>query len=449
MAFGKDFQNQLRKDIIVEPGKVTEVSIIAPKKASMLVKGKVLDEEGVPLANVKVRVRGQSNMTVQGRISHAHSDTSSDGEGNFTFAVYETGRYDLTIYVDGFEPANVNGVIVGDESVKPEFVVRLKRADRTVDGKGSVEVQVLSADGKPMPQVWVVPVRKDEENPFGWDWQIEKAQFTDRQGKVRFIGLQAGSYFFAGIATQPDLPIIASSPTVAVAKGQETKVSFSFPKTGRIIGKLVDERGNPIAGEAVGIWTREVFPEDEWRGFYPFQESTVTRSDGSFVFEFVPEGVYTFSTSFGFPRGMVTTGQSISVRGGKTVKATVKVYSSVPVATIEGEVIDSNGNPVPNAVVFVNSEPMRMVVTDEKGQFVFSNLPTLRYGTVATYSVTAQKQGFAPRTETVKVGEGKKVEVRLMLENGGVVEGQLLDEKGEPVGGMPVYIVPKELACAG
>jgi hypothetical protein len=59
------------------------------------------------------------------------------------------------------------------------------------------------------------------------------------------------------------------------------------------------------------------------------------------------------------------------------------------------------------------------------------------------------KPGFASRSETVKIEGGKSPEVGLMLEPGALIEGQLVSEKGEPAGGMPVYAVPEELACAG
>jgi hypothetical protein len=92
---------------------------------------------------------------------------------------------------------------------------------------------------------------------------------------------------------------------------------------------------------------------------------------------------------------------------------------------------------------------MLRAVTDENGRFSFSEIPAFRYNRPATYSVTVMKPGFASRSETVKIEGGKSPEVRLMLEPGALIEGQLVNEKGEPVGGMPVYAVPEELACAG
>jgi ketol-acid reductoisomerase len=50
----------LRKGIVVEAGKTTEVVIVAPKEPTKTVSGQILDEEGKPLANVMVRVRGEA-----------------------------------------------------------------------------------------------------------------------------------------------------------------------------------------------------------------------------------------------------------------------------------------------------------------------------------------------------------------------------------------------------
>jgi protocatechuate 3,4-dioxygenase beta subunit len=434
----------LRKGILVEAGKTTEVVIVAPKEPTKTVSGQVLDEEGKPLANVMVRVRGRANASVSGFVPHAYADTPTDNEGRINFAVQEPGHYSLTIQVDGYEPAKVDGLVVGDEKVAPEFVVKLKRAKEV---KGTVEVQVLSANGSPMKGVWVAPLREQSEDrfaPFG-EWLIERGQFSDKNGLVRFNDLPAGDYTFIGIPPSDKLPV-AATPKVTVASAEKVKVTLSFPATGRIVGKLVDEKGNPIAGEFVSVWREESVQEERSLGREP---TTVTKSDGSFTLENLPEGTYTISTSFGVTVGLITTGHRVYVRKGETAKATVTVISEMPTVSITGEVIDSSGKPVSGATVLVNSEPMLRAVTDENGRFAFSELPAFRYNRPATYFVTVMKSGFASRSETVKIGDGKSPEVRLMLEPGALIEGQLVSEKGEPVGGMPVYAVPEELACAG
>ncbi len=433
----------MRKGIIVEAGKTTEVVIVAPKEPPKTVSGQVLDEEGKPLANVMVRVRGRANASVSGFVPHAYADTPTDNEGRINFAVQEPGHYSLTIQVDGYEPAKVDGLVVGDEKVASEFVVKLKRAKEV---KGTVEVQVLSANGSPMKGVWVTPVKKQGEGAFEWEWLIDRGQFSDKNGLVRFNDLPAGDYIFVGIQPSDRLPV-AISPTVTVASAEKVKVTISVPATGRIVGKLVDEKGNPIAGEFVSVWKEDETQEERLLGYN--LPTAVTKSDGSFTLENLPEGSYIIATSFGVAGGLMTTWQNVYVRKGETAKATVTVISEMPTVSITGEVIDSSGKPVSGATVLVNSEPMLRAVTDENGRFSFSELPAFRYNRPATYSVTVMKPGFASRSETVKIEGSKSPEVRLMLEPGALIEGQLVSEKGEPVGGMPVYAVPEELACAG
>jgi hypothetical protein len=435
----------LRKGIVVEAGKTTEVVIVAPKEPTKTVSGQILDEEGKPLANVMVRVRGEAKATVSGLLPLAYADTPTDNEGRINFAVQEPGHYSLTIQVDGYEPAKVDGLVVGDEKVAPEFVVRLKRAKEV---KGTVEVQVLSANGSPVKGVWVAPLREQSEDrfaPFG-EWLIERGQFSDKNGLVRLNDLPAGDYIFVGIPPSDRLPV-AISPTVTVASAEKVKVTLSFPATGRIVGKLVDEKGNPIAGEFVSVWKEDETQEERLLGYN--LPTAVTKSDGSFTLENLPEGSYIIATSFGVAGGLVTTWQNVRVRGGETAKVTVTVRNEMPTVSITGEVIDSSGKPVSGATVLVNSEPMLRAVTDENGRFSFSEIPAFRYNRPATYFVTVMKPGFASRSETVKIEGGKSPEVRLMLEPGALIEGQLVNEKGEPVGGMPVYAVPEELACAG
>jgi hypothetical protein len=433
----------LRKGILVEAGKTTEVVIVAPKEPTKTVSGQILDEEGKPLANVMVRVRGEAKATVSGLLPLAYADTPTDNEGRINFAVQEPGHYSLTIQVDGYEPAKVDGLVVGDEKVASEFVVKLERAKEL---KGAVEVQVLSANGSPVKGVWVTPVKKQGEGAFEWEWLIDRGQFSDKNGLVRLNDLPAGDYIFVGIPPSDRLPV-AISPTVTVASAEKVKVTISVPATGRIVGKLVDEKGNPIAGEFVSVWKEDETQEERLLGYN--LPTAVTKSDGSFTLENLPERSYIIATSFGVAGGLVTTWQNVRVRGGETAKATVAVISEMPTVSITGEVIDSSGKPVSGATVLVNSEPMLRAVTDENGRFSFSELPAFRYGGPATYFVTVMKPGFASRSETVKIEDGKSPEVRLMLEPGALIEGQLVNEKGEPVGGMPVYAVPEELACAG
>jgi len=445
VAFGKDFRNQLRKNIVVEAGKTTEVVIVASKELPKTVSGQILDEEGNPLANVMVKVRGKANAIVSGTIPHAFADNPTDNEGRINFAVQDFGHYSLTIQVDGYELARIDGLVFGDEKVAPEFVVKLKRAKEV---KGSVEVQVLSDNGSPMKGVWVAPIRTQREDQFASfeEWLIERGQFSDRNGLVRFNDLPAGNYIFVGIPPSDKLSV-AVSPTVNVAGKEKVKMTLSFPATGRITGKLVDEKGNPIAGEFVSVWREETGWEE--RSLSYDSPKAVTKSDGSFVLENLPEGTYTINTSFGFPAGLMTTWQRVYVRRGETAEVTVTVRSETPTVSIVGEVIDNDGKPVSGATVLINSEPMLRAVTDENGRFSFSEIPAIRFGGPATYFVTVMKPGFASRSETVKIESGKSPEVRLMLEPGALIEGQLVNEKGEPVGGMPVYAVPEELACAG
>ncbi len=172
-AFGKDFKNPLRKDILVEAGKVTELTIVSPKEPPKQVGGKILDEDGNPLTNVNVTIRGQSSPTISGGSIVPYANPKTDENGEIVFPVDEAGRYDLTISVDGFEPARVEGVIVGGEKISPEFTVKLKRA-KGIEVKRDVEVKVLSAKKKLLSQVWVVPIKKQGEDYWEWDWQFER-----------------------------------------------------------------------------------------------------------------------------------------------------------------------------------------------------------------------------------------------------------------------------------
>jgi uncharacterized protein (DUF2141 family) len=116
-------------------------------------------------------------------------------------------------------------------------------------------------------------------------------------------------------------------------------------------------------------------------------------------------------------------------------------------AMILGSVVNGDtGTPVRRARVTLNGTELRgnrATVTDDEGNFVFTQLPAGRY------SMTASKAGYvniaygakAPgRAGTpMQVEEGQRVQAKpINLPKGGVITGVVLDEYGEPSPGTPV-----------
>jgi len=131
--------------------------------------------------------------------------------------------------------------------------------------------------------------------------------------------------------------------------------------------------------------------------------------------------------------------------GGQARDAVVQPASGT--AIILGQVVTGDaGTPVRRARINLSGQGLggqRSSMTDDDGQYVFTQLPAGRY------TLTASKAGYvaiaygakAPgRAGTpIQLSDNQKLEAKAMtLPKGGVVTGVVLDEHGEPAPGTPV-----------
>jgi hypothetical protein len=112
---------------------------------------------------------------------------------------------------------------------------------------------------------------------------------------------------------------------------------------------------------------------------------------------------------------------------------------------ISGTVKDQVGEPVRRASVSISGDMRldRMTMTDEKGGFSLTDLPSGRF------SVTARKAGYPPVSYGAKrpfrpgagifLQEGEHAsDIALVLARGAVLTGTVYDEEGVPMPGVPV-----------
>ena len=121
---------------------------------------------------------------------------------------------------------------------------------------------------------------------------------------------------------------------------------------------------------------------------------------------------------------------------------------------IVGQVVDSTGAPVPEAIVLMTlpasaSRAQGMaatsgrVMTDSEGRFFFSDLPA------GDYYLQASSEGYASGTfgqrspggsgQRLPLGQGeRRADVKLRVWKYAVIAGRIVDEAGEPVVGTAV-----------
>jgi protocatechuate 3,4-dioxygenase beta subunit len=107
--------------------------------------------------------------------------------------------------------------------------------------------------------------------------------------------------------------------------------------------------------------------------------------------------------------------------------------NDAPAATITGRVVgDSSGDPIPNARVTLSPESptLPVVLTDADGRFSLA-------APAGVHTVAVRKAGYARDDATPSV-PGRAVEIR--LKRGAAISGQVLDELGDPVIGIHVFV---------
>jgi hypothetical protein len=130
-------------------------------------------------------------------------------------------------------------------------------------------------------------------------------------------------------------------------------------------------------------------------------------------------------------------------------------------AMVAGQVVEASGRPVPEAVVRLTmpkyvlelpTTPKGRVLTDSEGRYFFADLPA------GDYYVSASKDGYVGGTyglrrasgdsELLSLGEGeRRTDAKLTLWKYAVLAGTVLDDATEPVVGVTVSALVKDVVA--
>ncbi|HUW19984.1 MAG TPA: hypothetical protein VMW16_11845 [Sedimentisphaerales bacterium] len=403
------------------------------KKAACLVR--VVDSKAQPVAGAEVVAYENFYDYADGRIRTkllAREKTDEHGAVSFSLAIEK----DRDVYV----VAGKRGLAMGWDLFAPEVTIVLGEpfvlAGTVVDETGrtvaGAKVRVLLegshvrriANRQPgLPQEWFRMVA-DAEGGFVFEAIPGDAGadfFVEAAGK-------ASCYTFMASDLMPGMRFAAGRRDIRIVLEPEAKIE----------GRVVDEAGGGVAG------VRLLARPDKGVGNYYCTDSILSRAGGHFCFTGLPAGKYSVQVVSPWGRTAEWVGEDVEVvaNAGQTADGvTVKVEKGVVVEVVVRDADTKRG--IPDAGVTLNKRARfgrhsclyEYVKTDTDGR---ARLRAPR----GDCEIWAAGEGYSFSRQSCLIEEvTSPLELPLVREPS--ISGTVCDEKGKPVSGARVDILPR------
>ncbi|MCW3489275.1 carboxypeptidase regulatory-like domain-containing protein [Dethiobacter alkaliphilus] len=399
-----DYQDAVVPVTVVADTTTTQNLRLEPEDGE--ISGTVEDEDGNPVSNAQVRLLDQNNIEI--------ASTTSGVAGDYSFTDILPGAYVLVVSQVGFA-ATSQGVIVGPAAA---VVADLILTFLTGDISGTV-VDDDTGD----------PVVGADITVFGDGAVVVATAVTAAGGSYLVEDLRPGSYTVRAAAE----PLGFGTATVGV-QVEPTLVSIANlrldPLSGSVGGTVADElTGDPLEGATVNVLD----------GNFTQIATVQTDINGMYLVEGLAPGSYILViTATGY--GEKNAGVIIVFGIVKTVDAALDPLPG----EINGQVLDSDDNPLPSAVINIYDSANILVAITLTGQDGRYSVPGLAAG---KYQVRADADGFRQESATVTVMSGVAVELNFILEiQPGVLEGAVTDLLLDPISGAVILVTDTNLS---
>jgi hypothetical protein len=401
------------------------------------VRGRVVDEQGTPIAGAEVEALGREffgNPTAELR------SEKSDADGRFALAGLSPGKVWLHLEHEDYQELlstpfeladgeqREHGDVVLSEGLVVAGTVVFPDGAPAVGTRVSVEPDLSeNLAGSPVDPRAYIGVRNHDE--------------ADETGAFRITGLGAGPWI-AGAK----LELAEASPARAAGRWNASQALVRPPAEVRLVleppvtasGTVVDGQGRPIttfrvhAERAGSQW---YMPPSEKR------EQSFESADGRFLVTELRSGNWTFrAEAEGYAR-------SEKVELALPAEKELALVLKRPVR-VAGTVVDPAGLPVAGAEVTKELEGAEAIQamqgrgdwpvakSDGEGAFRLEGIPP------GAGSIVARKDGFAPsEAVSLELGEGEeRLDLVLTLRRGATVSGEVYDAEGKPASGSMVIL---------
>lgn len=360
------------------------------------------------------------------------ASTRTAGDGSFELTAPGSGCYKVVIR---------SGGSWSKEHPLVPLVEETELLPTDLEEPRPLEIRTVGPDGRPLPGVEILATSEPYPESL-WPglstwWIADRRVTTGANGTVvlphasyEFLKLTAISPRFLHEVRLERAPERSGPVILRLSPRERTPEPSVRPEPPRVLaGKVVDAAsGLPVAGAVV------------WSG-NPLNAPPVrSGADGSFRLEApsAPEGIRMNAAAAGYlmaERRFVTRKETGPIR-----------LALDPAASLSGVVVDPEGRPVPGASIEPAPQAQRSlnlirsqgkVRTGPDGRFRLTGLlPT------GTYELTATVQGFATtRRKARTAAPGRpSPEVRIVLDPGRTVLGQVIDEGGRPIAGAALLL---------
>jgi protocatechuate 3,4-dioxygenase beta subunit len=381
--------------------------------------GRVLDENGKPIADARVYVLGGEALLEND--ARLMSETRTGADGAFSAPDAPDGPRVLLIQASGFTPLTHLQL---ERRLEERVVLR---------GGGTVAGTVVDSSGKPVGGVIVTA--------------DEVAAESDASGRYQLTGVAAGSREIRAVWKEE---FAARRESLLVKKGQTVEVPLKLVRAAAVTGTIVEEgTRRPVGGARVSAFAAAASPfgrrraermaRTDARGRYRVgglatRPYTVEASRDGFLPSSLPHvaaGIQSAgAANLAMRRAASVTGRAIDEGGQAVVGARVRITQDMGLRRmmLRGPAA---------AAAFMNGGAL----TGPDGSFRLRNLTPAR-----NLDLEAAKTGYATAHRpgvTLKPGDALK-EVSLILRKGLQATGKVLDSQGQAVAGAEIRVALKE-----
>ena len=359
-------------------------------QAPEVLAGRVVDDEGTPVAEFQLEARSLTATSVRERQGF------QSAEGMFVFERAGPGAWSLTVAAEGHvmaTPLEIN-------------LPRTEPLEIPVARTATVEGVVVDPSGAPLAETTVfLEARQARGNPWARDTGPQAT--TDAAGRFQLDGLTPGSLELVaeheGWASSE--PLSLDLAPGEVRDGQQ----LVLRRGGRIEGKVVTPEGDPIASKRVVYGSNAM-------GFGS-KDETLTDAEGRFAFERVTPGEWAVSAAPSMAemgermRGRRDPSAFVEVMGELVTESVTVVDEETVVVYLGGEpkrpvrvygIVERGGVPLAGAQVYAVSE----------GSAVFQGMKTTRSADDGSYSLIVDRPGpYVVSAQLDEVGVESPVDV--------------------------------------